>query len=207
VSSRAVDGRTEIPIELTPWASTLFVFQPGAAPARDESVPVPSESVEIRGTWRLQLGRMKKELSRLSSWTEDPATRHFSGRGDYEIEFQAPAEVARGNVTLDLGKVGTVAEVWLNGREAGVAWMHPYRLDVTGRLRPGTNHLRVSVANTLINEVTGMDEPPPVPPELVPHYGGEGSRYPNGRQRFEEEKTVGPDESGLMGPVRLWIAR
>jgi hypothetical protein len=207
VDGRRVGDRTEIRLELAPWASTLLVFRPGTAPPRPESLPGPTESLEIRGTWRLRLGRMEKELPRLTSWTEDPATRHFSGRGEYEIELQVPARLARGQATLDLGAVGTVAEVWLNGREAGVAWMQPYRLDVTGRLRPGANRLRVVVANTLINQVTGMAEPPPVPPELVPHYGGEGSRYPHGRERFEQERKLEPAPSGLMGPVRLDVVR
>ena len=73
-----------------------------------------------------------------------------------------------------------------------------------GLVRAGRNSLRVVVTNTLINRVAGMKELPPVPPELIPHYGGEGDRYTLGRERARREMGFTPlPPSGLLGPVTL----
>lgn len=44
--------------------------------------------------------------------------------------------------------VREVAVVSVNGAACGVVWDAPYRLDLTGRFRPGTNTLRIEVHNT-----------------------------------------------------------
>ncbi len=204
---RPAGKRTAVWMELTPWASTILVFRPDA-PARKSSRPAQRSGppLEIQGRWTLTIDGVKKQLSQLVSWTEDEATRYFSGSAAYEIEFDAPEDYARPGrkLTLDLGKVGEVAEVWLNGRWAGVCWMQPYRLDVTGLVQAGPNILKVIVTNTLINRVAGMKELPPVPPELIPHYGGEGGRYTLGRERARREMGFSPlPPSGLLGPVTL----
>jgi hypothetical protein len=48
---------------------------------------------------------------------------------------------------LDLGDVRNLAEVFVNGKPAGIAWKVPYRLNVTGLLKPGENELRIGVVN------------------------------------------------------------
>jgi hypothetical protein len=54
-------------------------------------------------------------------------------------------------VTLDLGEVRDVAEVWVNGKEVGARLWPPYRFDVTSALRPGRNTIRVRVGNVVNN--------------------------------------------------------
>jgi len=41
--------------------------------------------------------------------------------------------------------------VRLNGEDLGVVWQPPFRLDVTGRLKPGTNTLEIQVATSMAN--------------------------------------------------------
>jgi len=53
---------------------------------------------------------------------------------------------------LDLGTVGTTAEVWLNDVRIGERVWQPFTFDITAAARPGTNDLRVQVANTASNE-------------------------------------------------------
>jgi hypothetical protein len=53
---------------------------------------------------------------------------------------------------LDLGEVGVVAQVELNGVDLGRRAWRPFAFDVRGTLRPGRNALRVRVANTRANE-------------------------------------------------------
>ena len=104
---------------------------------------------------------------------------------------------------LELGQVGNLAEVELNGQVLGVTWMAPYRLDITRAVRAGANKLVVRVTNTLINRVSGMKTPPEVPAELQARLGKvKPSIYPAGRKVPEMSETDLPP-SGLIGPVRI----
>jgi hypothetical protein len=173
------------------------------------------EPLAVSGTWRMTIEgyrfeRLQEEVAQLQSWTEDPRTMHFSGTGSYELDFEVPGEYVSAGLeaVLDLGRVGDVAEVILNRRAVGVAWMQPYHLDVTETIRAGTNHLEVLVTNTLINYVSGLTTLPEVPEELIPHYGRTTDIYTLGTKAWKEhEKDFHPlPPSGLMGPVRI-VAR
>jgi len=112
-------------------------------------------------------------MTSLTSWTEDPKTKHFSGTGCHELDFNLPADYIKSDIELilHLGKVCNVAEVELNHKKIGVTWIRPHQLNITGIAKEGANHLVVSITNTLINRVVGFKRVPPVPEELVSQYG------------------------------------
>jgi hypothetical protein len=60
---------------------------------------------------------------------------------------------------LDLGELRDVAEVSLNGHSLGVLWNPPFRVDITGAVRPGENQLHVKVANLWVNRLIGDAQP------------------------------------------------
>ena len=168
-------------------------------------VPAPAA---IEGDWTLTLEgrgfpRLEKKLDRHESWTLDPETKHFSGTGRYEVQFELPSEYfAEGLLLdLDLGSVGNVAEVFLNDVNIGTCWMRGQRLDATAALRKGTNMLVVLVTNTLINRVSAFQVSPPVPEELVPHYGRALGPPDTGLSEVRGFEPL--PASGLMGPVRI----
>lgn len=174
------------------------------------------EPLALNGTWKISLEgyrfpKFEADVSQLASWTDDPRTRHFSGTGRYELDFNLSADYVYPDtlLTLDLGSVGQVAEVHLNGRNAGVAWMQPYRLDITEAARAGPNHLEVTVTNVLINYVSGLDKLPEVPEELTPHYGPTIDIYQDGAKAWESHEKDLKDlpASGLMGPVKIEARR
>ncbi len=148
-------GATTLRVEFEPWESAFFVFAPGSAPAaRPPLATAPKrpkpESFPIAGPWRMKLAgygfeTFETNVAVLASWTDLPRTRHFSGTGRYQIEFTLPSDwrADRGRFLLDLGRVGNIAEVELNGQPAGVAWMAPYRLDVSRAIHAGQNRLVV----------------------------------------------------------------
>lgn len=88
---------------------------------------------------------------------------HFSGHIKYEAEFELekmkPGDEERDGTTgdgkqadssciyLDLGEVGEIAEVSVNGTYVGVKLIPPYRFDVTDVIKPGVNSLCVTVTN------------------------------------------------------------
>jgi hypothetical protein len=79
-----------------------------------------------------------------------------------------------GQVFLDLGAVGEVAQVWMNGTALGTRICRPYSFDATPAIRPGENTLRIEVTNTLVYALKD-----------------DFSRY------------INQEPSGLIGPVRL----
>ncbi len=105
-------------------------------------------------------------------WSQVGVLRDYSGAAWYRRDLDL-AEVA-GRTWVDLGAVGATALVRLNGEDIGTLLSTPWRLELTGRLRPGRNRLEIRVSNTLAN-----------------HYRTVPTRY------------HGDLVSGLLGPVRL----
>jgi hypothetical protein len=159
-------------------------------------IPAPSVLVP---RWRLRFEESsiaETELDELKSWTELASARFFSGSGVYEADFplgmKLPEDVG---VMLDLGGVRETAEVWLNEERAGLAWMRPYRFDITRLVRLGRNRVRINVTNLLINRVLGMG-----PTDYSAVYERYGKRDSPGE---EWDKVREPFPSGMLGPVWL----
>ncbi len=86
----------------------------------------------------------------------DDGVRHFSGTAVYRRVFECPQSPAdQRRIFLDLGEVRNLAEVSLNGRNLGVLWKQPFRVDVTGALQDGPNELEVRVTNLWVNRLLG----------------------------------------------------
>jgi hypothetical protein len=87
----------------------------------------------------------------LASWTQhaDGGVKYFSGTAAYEKEIEVAAELLRPHhaLELDLGDVRELAEVILNGRNLGILWKPPRRVDMTGVVHPGKNRLEIRVTN------------------------------------------------------------
>ncbi|HMD98885.1 MAG TPA: glycosyl hydrolase [Terriglobia bacterium] len=177
---------------------TYFVRRASGREVRSVvSLPKP---IIVSTPWKLQFGsplNLSQTVKVLRSWTEDGATKYFSGTGTYSTDVNVPATFLGPDrvVWLDLGDVRYAARVWVNGQVAGDAWQRPLRLEISRWLRPGVNHLRIAVANLLINELLGQK--PPDYTKLVAAYG---DRFP-----YPEDWKVNPEPwpAGLLGPVRL----
>ena len=170
-----------------------------------EVFDLPSPMV-INGNWELTLEsdyfpKVTKELKYLSSWTENEETKHFSGTAKYSIDFEIPDEYINPDLKLeiDLGKLGNVAEVLVNGKKAGTVWMKGQKCEISHLLKKGRNKLIVLVTNTNINRVSGFTDIVPVPDALQEKYGKAktGSSLP---REFGFEPLP---PSGLMGPVKI----
>ncbi|MCK5366985.1 MAG: hypothetical protein KAQ62_00475, partial [Cyclobacteriaceae bacterium] len=166
---------------------------------------IPSTMV-VNGNWKLILEsdhftKVEKELKYLSSWTDDEATKHFSGTGKYSIQFQLPEDYLSPDIKLelDLGKIGNIGEVEINGKNAGTIWMKGQKCDISHLVNKGENELTVYVTNTNINRVSAFKELVPVPDDLVDKFGEAkpATRLP---REFGFEPLP---PSGLMGPVKI----
>jgi (4-O-methyl)-D-glucuronate---lignin esterase len=102
-------------------------------------------------------------LDELSSWSDnaDKGVKYFSGTGTYTNSVNAPEDwFGKGShLWLDLGDVKNLADVTVNGKELGVVWHAPYRVDLAGALKPGANEIVVKVTNAWVNRLIGDQQP------------------------------------------------
>jgi hypothetical protein len=207
-------------VSFAPYESRVIVFSGEAAPAAEVPASGAVRKMELSGRWRVSFAGVSREqdMAALHWWTDEEATRYFSGVAAYSKTVDVPAEFLKGSrvVWLDFGEgraiaatarrpangmqalyegpVREAAVVWVNGQRIGGVWRPPYRIEVTVALRAGANDIRIEVANTAVNEIAGR---------ALPDYRLLYSLY--GR-RFEPQDwdRIRPVESGLAGPVELW---
>jgi hypothetical protein len=206
--ARVVDIDSQGFVALAARNGVHSVVRAGAGKHSAQSVSVDSipGPYEISGNWELALEgpgfpRTEKILPRLTSWTDDPATKHFSGSGRYTITFDLPSSYLAPDLVLQLslGDVGNLADVEMNGKPVGIIWVRGQTLDVTPAVKAGRNEMTVRVTNTLINRVAGWTSAPPLPPNLQALYGrGVEDDTPLGRRLFGFSPLP---RSGLLGPV------
>lgn len=160
--------------------------------------------IEIKGTWKLSFkdgGAVipeNTELQKLVSWTELPseAAQNFSGTGIYETTIDLPGKGA-GEYLLDLGKVCESAHVWVNGQDAGILWSIPFTARIGKFLKPGTNSLKIEVANLMANRIRQMDQ------QKIQWRNYHEINFVNIDYKPFDTSGWKPMPSGLLGPVRL----
>ena len=183
--------------------------------------------VEIKGPWRVSfppnLGAPAEivlpELMSFHRHSQD-GVKYFSGTATYtsRINVAINAKENRKRLYLELGRVEVVAEVRLNGKDLGILWKPPYRVDITEAVRSGDNDLEISVTNLWVNRLIGDEH---LPPEnkygpgggilQLPAWYTQGKPKPAGGRvtcttwkHFDRESPL--VESGLLGPVLLRTA-
>ena len=163
-------------------------------------------------------GQSRSPSATLDDWSKhaDPRIRYYSGTAVYRKTLrrsEAPHPGLR-RLLLDLGAVEVMARVRLNGQDCGIAWKPPYRVDISGAVRPGENELEIAVVNLWINRMIG-DEQLPLDGNWKdfetllewPDWFKNGTPRPSGRYTFTSCRHYQKDSplvpSGLLGPVKL----
>ncbi len=201
---RIENGRTTVPLRFEPCGSVFVVFRkPTKETERTGKNWTETQPLQgIDGPWTVQFDPAwfypqpagvkdaRIVFEKLQDWTTRPedAVKYYSGQAVYEKEFTASP--SRGRVLLDLGEVDHVAEVHLNGKNLGVLWTKPYRVDVTDALRPGTNRLQIGVTNIWPNRLAGD--------AFLPE---DQRRTKTTAIKYTQTTELFP--SGLLGPVQL----
>ena len=199
VSYRTEGPETVIPLEVGAEDAFFILFRkPASAPTATIAAPVPRQIATLDQPWQIsfQPGRgapatlPMAQLSPLNEAKQEDV-RYFSGIATYTSRFTLPKGAQRGHpLWLDLGKVGDLAKVRVNGQLVGTSWFAPYRLDIGRFVKSGSNQLEVKVANLWVNRLIGDKQPgaKPITFTAAPTY------KPNAPLR----------PSGLIGPVTLW---
>ena len=197
------NGRTIVPLDFDPSGSWFVVFRetsaahPATAKSNSENLSLLSE---ISGSWTVHFnpkwgGPEFAQFDPLVSWTTRPelGIKYYSGTAIYNKYFDFPQSATRNlpsKLWLDLGNVCELAEVTLNGQSCGILWTPPFRVDISGAVKPGANRLEIEIVNFWPNRIIGDARLPP-DQHLT-------------RTNIRNLKANTPlMESGLFGPVRL----
>lgn len=195
-------------------------------------VVASSPAVEIKGPWQINFPAVRGSPldlhdSQLFSWPDSPEERirHYAGTAIYRSEFTMPKVGGDKVVILDLGNVADVAQISINGKDAGIDWHPPFRGVVSSLIRDGKNEIEIRVANRWINRLIGDEA---IPTNLSYQPTGK-SKFTDGRlekmpdwlyqadargvetkkrsfavwKHYEATDPLVP--SGLLGPVMLEI--
>lgn len=186
-------------LALHPSQSVFVEFGAGGGAAR----PAAFEDAGcVFGEWKLSFrdgwgapGSVK--IGSLASWTEipgfTPEAKAYCGTVTYETEFSPGALREGARCRLDLGRVETVARVFVNGREVRTLWCEPYACDISGFVKRGANTLRIEVTNTWRNRVVyDLNRPEP-----------ERKTWMLYRKNFSPSPDSPMVPAGILGPVAI----
>jgi hypothetical protein len=202
---REEKGRTAVPLEFPPCGSWFVVFRAPASEHRatgEKNAPEFQPQEELEGPWTVKFdprwgGPKAAEFPKLVSWSErsEPGIRFYSGCATYARRFDLPEGLrAPGRrLWLDLGDLRELAGVRVNGRNLGIVWAPPFRVDITDCVRPADNALEVDVVNFWPNRIIGDHS---LPPE---------KRFTRTNIR-KLTKDTPLMRSGLFGPVRFYTS-
>lgn len=195
------NGLTSIPLRFEPTQSWFIVFLSAKGPATglSENFPTSSALAEVKGPWQVTFdpkwGGPEKPITMtsLQDWSTRPeeGVRYFSGTVVYRTSFTVASLPTPSNrILLSLGAVKNLARVRLNGLDLGVVWCPPWQVEATRALKPGDNHLEITVANLWPNRLIGDQGLPP-----------EKRLTSTTWNPFAKDSALLP--SGLLGPVTL----
>lgn len=198
-------GRTSFEINLPAHGSIFVVFNK----ANRSKLSVFTEDkivaeTEVSGPWKVSFppdwgAPPSAVFDRLTSWTEseNSGIKYFSGTAVYHHSFNVTKTDSK-ELILDLGEVRDVAEVFINGKSAGVLWKKPFQVDINQWVHVGENDLQIEIVNMWSNRLTGdmlSDPKDRFCKTNQPYMKAEV--WPGGDEPFKLQTA------GLLGPVTL----
>jgi hypothetical protein len=198
ISRATLDAEGLVPLRLGALESVFLVCGDGVDPPGTLDLPAwarrlgdGARSERLAG-WHLRVegadvegGLFDADLDELQDWRALPGLQSCSSPGNYTATFELPEGFERAEI--DLGWVQGVARVRVNDQAAGELFVPPFRVEVSGLARPGTNTLEVEVQVPLRNRFVGAAE---AGDPLAAQFQGKGATRV---------------ASGLLGPAYVWV--
>lgn len=204
VSYEIKNGETVVRLNLVENDAVFVVFS-GKTEQTKVIVPEKQEILfrHIDTPWTVRFdetwgGPGETTFNKLISYTEsdNKGIKYYSGTTVYKNNvLTSEPELKQGRFVLDLGKVGCMAEVIVNGRNLGVLWKAPYKVDITEALKPGTNDFEIRVINQWANRIIGDKQP-----DCQKKY-----TYSAFEHFYRPDSELLP--AGLMGPVDILLVQ
>jgi hypothetical protein len=203
-SYQTAQGRTTLPLHFDPFGAIFVVFRNPATSAsrkRPEiaEAVVASLSDELNRNWAVSFEPDRgapplAQFPQLISWSESSnyGVRYFSGTATYSktIAISSSEFTPGARMWLDLGDVENIADVMVNGKNLGIVWKTPFKIDVTGALVPGEDRIEIRVTNLWVNRMIGDEQPWSLKKYAFADF-----------TPYKADSPLLP--SGLLGPVRL----
>ncbi len=163
------DELTTVPLTLEPYGAVMVVFnnkisknKQGAAQRNYTDF---ERVAEITGEWTVYFdpvwgGPGSVTFPELIDWTlhSDEGIKYYSGAAVYSKTFDLDFEPAKEKqYFMQLRRVKDVgiAEVMINGKDKGIVWTSPFRVEISEELQKGENTLEIKVVNSWYNRVAG----------------------------------------------------
>ena len=205
------DGLTTVPLALEPYGSVMVVFNDEISQSTQgtavQNYPDLKAMTQLTGEWQVRFdtawgGPSSISFPELLDWSQhaDERIKYYSGTAVYYKTFNLEDEPKKDKkYFLELGSVKDVgiAEVKINGKDKGIVWTAPFRVDISNELKKGANLLEISVVNSWYNRVAG-DEIYPDKKQLTKTNIILKHDF---RGRPIEKIVLEP--SGLLGPVKV----
>ncbi|MBO0330315.1 glycosyl hydrolase [[Muricauda] lutisoli] len=158
---------TWVQLPFESWEAYFVVFLDDT---NEKTYTVPAISVSpiltLEGPWEVIFQENRGAPSSatfetLASWTEkeDEGIKYFSGTATYHKTFNFDKTNKEASFIMDLGEVKNIAEIKLNGKDIGVLWKSPFKIDITEALQNGENKLEVAVTNVWVNRLIRDAQP------------------------------------------------
>jgi hypothetical protein len=202
-----------IELMMDPLASRFVVFRDRSTGKNDPGLGTDlqfgfsgsadkTERIDITDKWKVSFnpgmgGPTAFQMDRLTSWPDVDSTgvKYYSGTATYSREFTVDEGMLakKPAVYVDFDDIQETARVIINGQNNGIIWTPPYRANITGHLKPGTNEIKVEVINNWNNRIVGD------------HRNPDGPAYTrtNVKHKFNAKSALLP--SGLIGKAEIVI--
>jgi hypothetical protein len=190
-----------VPLQLTEHQSVFVVFRNQGTGSITIAPKVLTQLLAIEGPWEISFPQglgapAKYTMINLESWTKNniQGIKYFSGTATYSISLNAAANWFQKDtrLILDLGRVGDIAEVIVNGISADTLWQFPFRCDITRLLKNGNNKLDIRITNEWTNRLAGDRLAKPEEKVLNSNLFARGNQL---------------NDSGLLGPVNILVEK
>jgi hypothetical protein len=195
------EGRTVIPMVFDPYGSCLVVFRKvidaTKQGTKDSNISVSHVVKKIQDPWQVRFdpawgGPASIEFTVLTDWAQHPTEgiRYYSGKATYANTFELrPASGKRYWLQLNEVKDVGIASIKLNGKDIGIIWTKPFRVEITDALKAGRNRLEITVVNSWQNRLIGDRGKP------------QDQRYTKTNIKIRDDWTL--RKSGLLGPIEI----
>jgi len=205
------EGITTVPITLEPYGAIMVVFNKQISENKQGDVQrnyTDYKTVKsIAGSWEVNFdpkwgGPESVTFPELMDWTlhSDKGIKYYSGTAVYNKTFNVDFEPQKDKqYFLQLANVKDVgiAEAKINGKDKGILWTNPFRVEISTELHKGENTLEIKVVNSWFNRVAGD--------EMVP----DKKQFTNTNAvlindfRGRARDFIPLEPSGLLGPVTI----
>ena len=163
-----------------------------------KNFPEPTIVQTVEAPWTVdfknkQIGPKEPvSFPKLTNWIahENKAIKYYSGTASYSSTFNFKKEGNNKDIFIDLGEVGIMASVKINGIDIGTTWISPFKLNASNAIKEGKNTIVVEVVNVWRNRLTWD--------KTLPE---------NEKKTWLLVDNITPEEtlvtSGLLGPVTI----